>query len=93
MKVTDLLDLTVREVLEEYCVLFSPECCYTYGVTTNELAEKMYQDYNIEDEYPESMCPEPLINHEVWDHEELIDWEKIERIMDNLGISKKEDKQ
>lgn len=91
MKVSDLLDLTVREVLDEHCVLFSPECCYTYGVTTYDKAEAMYNEYNVEEEYPESMSVEPLISHEIWDHDELIDEDKIKRIMDNLGISKKGD--
>lgn len=91
MNVNDLLDMTVREVLDEYCVLFSPECCYTYGVTSWDNANQMYDEYNIEEEYPESMCPENLISDEVWDTDEIIDMEKINRIMDNLGISRKGD--
>lgn len=90
MKISKLLDMPLREVLENYCVLFSPECAYIYGVTTQDLAERMYKEYNVDEDYPEAMCPEELLNIEVWDHEELIDWEKIEKIMDNLGISKKE---
>lgn len=83
--------MTVREVLDEYCVLFSPECCYIYGVTSWDNANKMYEEYNIEEEYPESMCPENLVNDEIWDHDEIIDMKKIGRIMENLGISRKGD--
>ena len=37
------------------------------------------------------MCPENLISDEVWDHEEVIDEDKIKLIMENLGISRKGD--
>ena len=30
MKVDDLWNKTVKEVLEEYCILYSPECDYNY---------------------------------------------------------------
>ena len=30
MKVDDLWNKTVKEVLEEYCILYSPECDYIW---------------------------------------------------------------
>lgn len=89
MKVEDLLDLSVRDLLDKYCILYNPECGYFYGVTTWDNAYKMYNEYNIEEEYPESMCTENMINDEIWFDDELIDMKKIDRIMDNLGINKK----
>ena len=87
-KFDDLLEMKFGEVLEKYGVLWNYECAYPYGICSNELVERMYDEYNV-DEYWEAMTVEMIINSELCFCDELITWEKIERIMDNLGISKK----
>lgn len=86
----DLLEMKFGEVLEKYSVLWNYECAYPYGICSNELVEKMYEEYDVKS-YWEAMSTETIINSDLlYDmNYELISWEKIVRIMDNLGISKK----
>ena len=51
MKVDDLWDKTVKEVLEEYCILYSPECDYNYGICRWDDANDMYEEYDLEEQY------------------------------------------
>ena len=83
----NLLDLTLREILDEYCTLHNLECGGYYGVFHQSNVEQIFKEYNI-CEYPEAVHCEPLVD------EELIDLtvkgkDTLIRIMENLGISKK----
>ena len=91
MKIEDLLDLTLREILEKYVAIRNLECCYFYGVAPVELIEKLFKEYNINEDYPEAFNVENIVDDEliVSYDEELLTYEKLERIMCNLGISKK----
>lgn len=91
MKIEDLYDLTLGELLDEYCILFNEECGYIYGITSFDLAEKMFDEYDIES-YSEAMVVNNLLADEliINSNEDLIDYDKICRIMKNLGISKKD---
>lgn len=51
MKVDDLWDKTIKEVLEDYCILYSPECDYNYGICRWDDANAMYEEYDLEDQY------------------------------------------
>ena len=90
----DLMEMTLKEVLDKYCAVMSPECCYYYGIFKHEDVKNIYKEYNIEKEYPESFEPEPLITDElIYDMDCPIgDYEKLKRIMNNLGITKKTQK-
>jgi len=92
MKLTELLDLTLRELLENYVVLYNYECCYPYGVAPIEVADKMYEEYDVKS-YWEAMTTEPLIDYELLaDHcDEVIDMDKVAIICDNLGIKRKDE--
>ena len=84
--------MPLKEVLDRYYAVMSPECGYYYGIFKWEDIEEIYHKYNIDEEYPEGFCPETLITAELLDCEEPVgDYAKLERIMDNLGINKKED--
>ena len=91
MKLKDIMDLTLREVLETYCVVSNPECGYYYGIFKREDVEKVYEEFNIDKDYPEAFCMECLINEEVFVSvsDEIREYDVLLRIMDNLGISKK----
>lgn len=91
MKINDLYDLTLGELLEEYCILYNEECGYIYGITSYDLVERMFDEYDIES-YSEAMVVNSLISDEliINDNEDLIDYDKISRIMKNLGIVKKD---
>lgn len=92
MKIKDLLDMTLGEVLQEYCILYNLECCYNYGITSDSNADRMYNEFNVEDDYPEAMTVMSVVDDELLlDMDaDLVDWDKIVRIMDNLGISRKD---
>lgn len=91
MKFEDLLDLTLREVLENYVTVRNLECGYFYGVFKNEDIEQIFQEFNIEEDYPEAFNVENLVDDElIVDYQEPVkDYNSLLRIMDNLGISKK----
>ena len=91
MNFDELLDLTLREILEKYCTVMSLECGYYYGVFKQEDIEKIFKEFNIEEEYPEAFHVETLIPLEILDAaDEVKEYDSLIRIVDNLGISKKE---
>ena len=96
MKLNDLLDMTFREVISNYCVLFSEECCYFYGISTYEAMNEIANEYELCDE--PSLVVEPILfNMEVLfefeeadDDTEVMSVEKIRELIDNnLMIEKK----
>lgn len=92
LKLEEIQNMTVKEVLEEYCVLYSAECEWIYGIISYTDAENLWKEYELDDE--PSCCTRPLINFEVLEvinetDDETLNKERIERIMDNLGIEKR----
>ena len=59
MKLIELLDMTLREILEKYCVLFSEECCHTYGITTHDAIGEIAEEYDLCDE--PSLTAQPIL--------------------------------
>ena len=93
MKIEDLMDLTLREVLETYCAVHNLECGYYYGIFKISDVEKILKEYNVEEDYPEAFCAESLLtDDELRDIDEIRDYNILINIMNNLGISKKENK-
>ena len=92
MELKELLEMPFGEVLEKYVVLWNYECCYPYGVCTVELADRMYEEFDVQS-YAEAMTTEPIVHFEVLDmmDGDLIEWEGIEKAMDNLGIMRKDE--
>ena len=92
MKINDILDLSLRQILEDYVIINNLECGYYYGIAPSELVERLFNEYNVEKDYPEAFNVENVVNDEIlvsYD-EDIISYEKMEKIMANLGISKKE---
>lgn len=82
----NILDLTVRELIEGYGLMYSPECDYNYGLISNENAEQMLKEYDLDD------CPSVAIEDVI--HPDVIDltplsYTKIQYIMRNLGIERR----
>ena len=91
-KVTELLNMTLSEVLEKYVQIYNAECGYLYGIADLDDVDRLYSEYNIDKEYPEAFMPEDLIHHELniySEDMEVMSYEKLETIMKNLGITKK----
>ena len=91
MKFEDLLDKPLREILENYVVLHNLECGGYYGLAKADDVEELFKNYNIETDYPEAFNVESIIQDEVLTDygEAIVDYSKMETIMNNLGISKK----
>lgn len=91
MKIDDILDLTLREILDTYCIVYSPECDYIYGFSDYETMEKLYENYNI-DVYAEAFEPDSMIPAYILTdyHEEFLQYKDLENIMKNLDIPKRE---
>ena len=87
MKIENLMNLTLGELLDNYCILFNEECGYVYGITSFDLAEKMFEEFDI-DSYSEAMVVNNLLPDEIIfnSNEDLIDYDKICSIMQSLGI-------
>lgn len=91
MKINDLMDLTLREILENYVVVQNLECGYYYGIFKQEDVDQIYEEYNIDKDYPEAFSPEGLVSDEIIvDYDAPVrDYDTLVRIMENLGVSKK----
>ena len=90
MKIKDLMDLTLGEILEKYCAVYNLECCYYYGITEIDKIDEIFENYNIE-EYSEAFNIENLINDELLlsSDDDLLEYDKLVKIVDGLGITKK----
>lgn len=91
-KLIELLNLPLGEVLEKYAQIYNAECGYLYGIADLDDVDRLYSEYNIDEDYPEAFMPEDLIHHELniySEDAEVMPYEKLEVIMKNLGITKK----
>lgn len=90
MQVEDLYGITVLELLSEYCIVYSPECDYNYGITRWEDAEKIWKKFDLHDQYcfdADSLIP---MDYNFEDGEPILNINDLECIMDRLGIVKKQ---
>ena len=90
MKVDDLYDITVGELLDEFCVVYSPECGYYYGITRWDDAKLMWDEYKLKDEYcfvPDSLIP---LDYGFDGGEPILEEKDLRRILNYLGIEKKD---
>ncbi len=90
MKIDDLMKMTVEEVLNEYCVAFSPECDYNYGIARWDDANQIYEEFDLEDQYcfsGDSLIP---LDYGFDCGEEVLDLDDLRMIMAKLGIAKKQ---
>ena len=90
MNMNDLLDMKFGDVIEQYYVLYSPECDYIFGIIHIDVLEEADWKYIIDENYSASINATSLLS---WDAEELFDEEfltmdKVDHIMDNLGVPK-----
>lgn len=89
MDIDDLMNMTIEEVLDTYCVVYSPECGYYYGITTWDEANQMWDEFELEDEYcfsPDFLIP---IDYGFDRGEKVLDADDLRRILDYLGLEKK----
>ena len=90
MKIDDLMEMKVSDLLDEYCVVYSPECGYNYGIAKWSDAEQIYEEFDLEDQYcfsGDSLIP---LDYGFDCGEEVLELKHLKIIMDKLGIAKKQ---
>ena len=89
MKFDDLLDLSLREVLENFCLLYCPECDCVYGIIRYDDWCNLDQGYDLEDSNILEMLP--IVSKEVTDYasDKVLDWNDVEKVLHSLGVNKK----
>lgn len=90
MKIDNILDMSIRDVLNKYCVVYSPECGYYYGITEWEDAEQIYGEFDLEEEY--CFCDDSLIPFDYGFDcgEDILSIDDLRIVMAKLGITKKQ---
>lgn len=89
MKIDDLYNMKVIDLLEEFCLVYSPECGYNYGITRWDDAKLMWDEYQLKDEYcfnADSLIP---IDYGFDSGEPVLEENDLRKILDYLGIQKK----
>lgn len=90
MKIKDLLDMKFGDVLDEFCILFSPECDWFYGIGRFDDAIAMWDEYKLDEE----LCfdTDYLLQYgmEIDFEDEVLDLDHMRHILDHLGIEKRE---
>lgn len=86
MMIDDLMEMPLKDVLDMFCIVYSPECGYYYGVASWDDVSQIYDKYDLEEEYCfEGDCLIPLeYNFECG--EDILELQDLECIMDRLGI-------
>ncbi len=90
MKVDDLMKMTVEDLLNEYCITYSPECDYNYGIARWDDANQIYEEFDLEEQYcfsGDSLIP---IDYCFDGGEDVLDIHDLRCIMAKLGIAKKQ---
>lgn len=90
MMIDDLMEMKVKDVLDEFCILYSPECDYNYGIGRWDDANKIYEEFDLEEQYcfsGDSLIP---IDYGFDNGEKVLTLDDMRCIMDKLGIIKKQ---
>lgn len=90
MKIDDLFKITVEELLDEYCLVYSPECDYNYGIARWDDANQIYEEFDLEEQYcfdGDSLIP---LDYGFDGGEDVLDLKDLRQVMAKLGIAKKE---
>lgn len=88
--IDDLMEMKIKDVLNEFCILYSPECDYNYGIGRWDDANQIYEEFDLEDQYcfsGDSLIP---LDYNFFEGEEVLTIDDMREIMDKLGIIKKQ---
>lgn len=90
MKIDDLMEMKVKDVLDEYCLLYSPECDYNYGIGKWDDVAQIYEEFDLEDQYcfdGDYLIP---VDYGFDSGEIVLDLQDLKQIMAKLGIAKRQ---
>ena len=51
MLIDDLYEMKVKDLLEEFCLVYSPECDYHYGIARWDDVGEIWEEYDLEEQY------------------------------------------
>lgn len=89
MKIKELLDMKLGDILNEFCILFSPECDYFYGIGRYDDALQMWDEFDLEEEY--CFDTDCLLDYcmDIDFDDNILEIDDLRHILDYLGIEKK----
>lgn len=88
--IDDLMKMTVKQLLEEFCILYSPECDYNYGIGRWDDADKIWEEFDMDDKYcfsGDSLIP---LDYDFFEGEETLNIDDLRCLMYKLGIPKRQ---
>lgn len=90
MMIDDLMDMKVSELLDEYCLLHSPECDYNYGIGKWDDAQVIWEEFDLFDMYcfdSDYLIP---LNYDFEPGIKVLGLDDLKQIMARLGVPKKQ---
>lgn len=89
MLIEDLLDMKFGDVLDEFCIVFSPECDYFYGIARWDDVMQMWDEFELDEEY--CFDGDNLLQYamEIDFQTDVLDINRLREILDYIGIKKK----
>ena len=88
--IDDLMNMTVAELLDEFCLIYNPDCGITYGVGRWDDANEIYEEFDLDDQYCFSSDFLIPIDYGFDCGEKVLDLDDLKYIMDRLGIVKRQ---
>lgn len=76
------------DVLDEFCIAFSPECDYFYGICRQDDLLQMWDEFDLEDEYCFEGDSLLLYEMEMTHDDDILEIDDLRRILDHIGIEK-----
>lgn len=90
MMIDDMLEMPLKDVLDQFCLVYSPECDYHFGIARWEDVSLMFDEFDLEDKYcfsGDSLIP---LDYGVDEGEEILSADDLRCLVDKLGIPMKE---
>ena len=90
MLVDDLYEMKVKDLLEEFCLVYSPECDYHYGIARWDDVGEIWEEYDLDEQYcfeGDYLIP---MDYGFDEGESVLTLKDLKCIMDKLGIVKKQ---
>lgn len=91
MKFEDLLPMTFGDVINNYCILYSPECDHVYGIADCDEVDEIFKNYKIDEDTADQLSVESVIwwGLMIDTEKDMLGDSKIKKILDDLGIEKR----
>lgn len=88
MDFEDLMELKVKDLIDNYAYVYNCYCGYVYGICKIDDWEDLYSEYDC-DECVETFSIEPLISFEVLDSEVLSN-ERLKELAEHNGVLRRD---